>query len=329
MTSLTSAAELSKKALKLSPFLFAVFLLVVLIVLRFSPKKTPPPQIEKPIIKAVAQVKNSFDLTNVTIPTTKVDSMPTYNQNPSESLIPKAQEYAIKLNFENPPERITDIDLGEGLTYTKNGASLSVYKDSLTLAQSAEPTNLQQLNTQELEIRASQFLIDLGSSSDFSTARISYVKATAHDLIESDDPTNASYVKFYFSPKIATYPLLTSGYQNTILLDFKGNVLQLFLRNFAGATEGQESYPILDADEAKSELVTGQSFLINLSGPDNDFVQKEPILIKKIYLAYYLPSESRGNIQPVWVFEGESTNEQTLTKLTYIATAIRKQFFKP
>lgn len=60
------------------------------------------------------------------------------------------------------------------------------------------------------------------------------------------------------------------------------------------------TYPLKTVSQAWNELQDGGGFLAHLEGS-----QEEPIIVRKIYLAYYDSPEPQHYFQPIYVFEGD------------------------
>lgn len=70
--------------------------------------------------------------------------------------------------------------------------------------------------------------------------------------------------------------------------------------NFQAITDKFSSYPLKSIEEAFDELKNNKAFIAAYYGTSKE------ILLKNIYLAYYIGDEKQQYIQPIFVFEGKN-----------------------
>jgi len=62
------------------------------------------------------------------------------------------------------------------------------------------------------------------------------------------------------------------------------------------------TYPLKSPNIAWEELKTGKAYIANLGNNSN----QKPIIIRRIYLAYFDPDTAQNFLQPIFVFEGDN-----------------------
>lgn len=317
---LQKTSQIFTKVFWVLPFLLAASLLIILIFFQVSPKKTPPPKIAAPEITPPAQITSSFDLTGIeNIPSPP--KLPVYQIFSPEDLTQQAPNIAEKLNFNQTPENITDIDLGPGLSYSKNNTVLNVYRQAITYSGSSQTKETARLSVDDLKARAQQFLANLGQNTTFENTDPIYIRITEHDHITVGNPQQATYVKFSFNQKIENYPIVSSNIKNEISLDFFGNVLQ-FTQRSSPKTTVLDSYPVLSFDQAKNALFANKGVLLFINQPSDIFVKKLLLKINKAYIAYY-QDDASNTLLPVWIFGGENQSDNYIIPATYAVFAIK------
>ena len=335
MTTLNSLSETFKKFLWLIPFLILIIFFTLVLIIKSVPKKPSIPKIDKPNLSIAAQISSNFDVSNLEKPTDIPKELPVYNLSSMVSFLDKAQKISQNLGFTNPPEKTSDIDLGEGLTYTNdnpllinNHDILNIYPQSINLAKSALKNNSQKLSLEELKTKASAYLENTGIKIIPEALSTTYLKISQHDTIEVTDPNQATYVNFSFYPKLQQYPVVASGYKNNIGINFQGDVLSMTLRNFKAEPQNQQ-YPINSYDDALNLLQSGHATIINITEPENTISQNLDVSLQIAYLAYYPSQDNSNSVQPVWIFEGESKTTSGVVKTIYAIPAISSQYLKP
>ncbi len=160
-------------------------------------------------------------------------------------------------------------------------------------------------------------------------------------ITETKVPVEAQFSVVNLYPKIGEYSIFGPNPDNgtvTIMVrppegrsPFNYPVI---LGNFWDIdTNGDSTYPVISVTEAWKQVSSGQGVIANaMYKNDNPFnprstINVDRILIRSIYLAYYLTNDYQRYLQPIYVFEGSFiTNGSDGGKITLYYPAITANY---
>lgn len=138
--------------------------------------------------------------------------------------------------------------------------------------------------------------------------------------LQRDDITITSYdEEEYIYPIVGETP--TKGPITMIIssnTETKKNILDLDFNYFSIDQTDFGTYYLKPSQQAWAELQAGEGHIVQFDLPEEP--NYEVIDIKKVYLAYFDQSGKQDYLQPIWVFEGESTmrNREKVDYVAYI-----------
>lgn len=335
MATLTEAAYYTRRAIN-AGIIILVILLVTKVILditvstwrRIRPPPPPPPTVafgKLPAIKFPQSLASPSAELNFTLETIegKLPIIPSigtvfFTPNPLPNLLAltRAHELASRLGFGGEPQpesqtvyrwqnaqeplRVLRIDIVSGdfnINYDYS-ADLSLF------AEKNLPTSEQAI------AEAKNFLQNLGllsSSLMNGEAKVSYWRLVGNILIQTTSLSNADAVRVDLAREdILEMRLLPpNSPRELVYFIFSGNTqpskrfLEVSYKFWEIETDQSATYPLKTANFAWEELKSGGGFVAKLGEV------KGPVVIRKIYLAYYYSSEQQNFLQPIFVFEGD------------------------
>ncbi|MCL5095515.1 MAG: hypothetical protein M1575_02205 [Patescibacteria group bacterium] len=336
MTTLTETAYYTRKAINwglialVLLFIFKIFLDLTLTAWKkIHPPAPPPPTVsfgKLPALKFPAvesdpsSPKLNFKLETIDGKTPIASSTGTvfFMPKPSPNLLSlnRTQQFAQKMGFtaepqaENQnlyrwqdneiPQRILRVDIVNGnfkLSYDY-GSDLSVFTEKNL------PNQTKAMN------ETTNYLQNLGL---FSTPlekgenKVSYYQLMDNNLLPTTSLANADAVRIDLGREdLLGLKLLSVKYpQELINLIFSGSkqtkkrFLELNYIFWKIEEEQSATYPLKTSAQAWEELRNGGGFIVR---PPDD---KQNVIVRKIYLAYFYPEEYQNFLQPIFVFEGD------------------------
>ncbi len=228
----------------------------------------------------------------------------------------QANATARQLGFTSPAQKSTNNLLTyhkskTGETFTINPLTQNFnfsypFEHDQTIMSQPLPTNLDLLRQTAL-----RFLQNIASSHlDFiNPSNITFYKLTGNGVQPANSLSDSNLAQVSFERKnIGNYPLLPPSPQNpnvSVWVTGGGshNVVRARFIHFPIDREKFATYPLISAQQAWQKLKNNHYHLARLSPQFND---KQPIIIRKIFLAYLDPNYATEFLKPIYVFKGSS-----------------------
>jgi len=166
--------------------------------------------------------------------------------------------------------------------------ALSELKNLLSRAQ-LWPNDIDEAKTQSTFLRyqpAKNKLIAVSSLSEAQLIQINLFRANQNELPILPPHPNGANISFIISQNNELGKKIINGHYIHYPINY----------------DHWATYPLKSPNVAWEELKTGKAYVANLG---NNSKQK-PIIIRKIYLAYFDPDIAQNFLQPIFVFEGDN-----------------------
>ena len=222
----------------------------------------------------------------------------------------QAVTFGKKLGFleepvETTPTTLDFIDPTTNSTLIVNTATSNfrLKKNYTDLTTFAAPTIT---DTKDLIDLARKYFIELRVWNDLLTnAIVSYYSFDGINLSKLPDARNATVARVdFFTPIVGSYPAVTPKYlASDVYLVFNAerndivSVVEGAFEYFPADLTISATYPTISGQRAFDELEAGRGYIVNSN--------TNQATIRKVYLAYYQPSEHQDFLQLVWMFEGD------------------------
>ncbi len=292
---------------------------------RLYPTPPPPPtvlfgklpQIDIPSKKANAKITYSIDTLSGTFPVfpdrAKVYRILTLQ--PRLLALQKAQEKVGKLGFTESPQKISeniyqwneDIPPLRKLTLDIFSLNFKVSSDFLSDINRGKEENLP---TKEKALEESQsFLSSISYFSDIDSqkTKITLLGIDGGKLIQATSLSKAKIYRVdFFQNDIDHLPIMYPNppfsTMNTLVaeIESKSKVVEANLFHKSADTEIFATYPIINSKDAFEILKKNSSFIVS-----SDLLDTK-VVIKNIYLAYFLSETQQSYLMPIIVFEGNN-----------------------
>jgi hypothetical protein len=140
----------------------------------------------------------------------------------------------------------------------------------------------------------------------FVGSAVTYYAFDGTNLTKLPDARNATVARVdFFIPTVGPYPTATSKYsQSDVYLVFSADrsdilsVVEASFQYFPADINISATYPTISGQKAFEELQAGEGYIANSN--------TSQAVIRKVYLAYYLPPQHQDFLQLVWAFEGDN-----------------------
>lgn len=332
MTKLSTVANLLKNLAWVFAVLILILFLLFLIFFSFSVRKEKSVinPITQPVFESTITKINQLNTQELALPKDIPKTLPVFQIDASNNLLNIASTLAQKLGFKESPVKVTDINLGEGLIYSKKGSALGVFRNEISYQRITSAVLKGAFkDIDNLKKEALGFFSGLGLVGNFSEEpKVSYYRLVDEFSIQTHDLNEANLVKINFHYEVEGHEVISARREVSATFDKEGNLTKAVYYSF-NAGQAVNNYPIISSQEALQVLTTGRGSLIKVS-PQNELSPLPKALgqvnIKKTYLGYYLPSEDQGLIQPVWVFAGEGPIDDQRIEVVYAVPAISERF---
>lgn len=162
-----------------------------------------------------------------------------------------------------------------------------------------------------IENKAIDYLKNLGRyPAELAKGKINliylYYNQLTKDLSIEQNPNKANMVEVdFYRPDIDIFPIVSPSYfnsQNFLVIIFSGDeskVLKAQVKFFEKSEEEYGVYPVKTGQTAWEDLKTGKGIIVSLPKDKND------VVIKQMFFAYFDPDFYQDYLQPVYVFLGE------------------------
>lgn len=331
---LTYIANLVKKlAIPISVVLI-IGILVFLIFVRISGKEGELQLLRQTEIPTLNLSEDNivFDTTKLTSPDNIPHKLTVYGVRNSETSAFDIQSITNTLKFAGNPTEINDANQGKGVIYSNEEGVLLVYPQSIIYQKN---TPIASTNTQDpslLKEKAKNFLTGISlETGQLIQASVTYEIISGEHLRGTLDKNQAQFITFHFPQTISGLPIIGPLENNKIRFDAGGNVSELVYL-MQPQTQALGNYPIISLQDALKELNHGKGSLVNTEGEYEDtriYSQIDNAKLESAYPAYYLVTEDKSIVQPLWVFKGTSSVDTTTFDVTFAVPAIDPQFLIP
>lgn len=147
----------------------------------------------------------------------------------------------------------------------------------------------------------------LPATIDSETYKYSYLNFENNTLTETQNSPDIKAIRIdLFKKPIGETPVVMPGFNKSMIYaiytgnkDIKKRYIELHAQSFEPDLEASETYPIISSQEAYEQLQKGNGYVVSRGTPSN------PVIIRRVYLAYAEPFTYQPYLQPVFVFEGD------------------------
>ncbi len=334
MPNLTDTASVVKKIFLPIIIILLFFLLVFLIYFRFT--RTDGNQIltpiEKPKFEALPVSTTSLDTSQISLPQSTPKSLSVFKIVGTQDLQLNASSIAQKLSFAQQPSQLDDTNFGQSLFYSNNGASLFIYKNAISYTNTAQLQNKVEFSeVGELQSHAENLLASLGLLIySLDEPVVTFSKTQNGKIASAINFQEASTINFQNQYLLSNIPVIMPTSPISLTFNKQGGLIYLNYR-LLGETQMLFEYPIIQAQDALKILLAGGGSLVQIKEPEEVSIGELrgiAVVLKQAYLGYYLPTQTPENLQPVWVFEGETFAQEEKIPVSYVVPAIRPEFIK-
>lgn len=330
MANLNTISTTIKQFSWLIVVLILVIVFIFLIVIRFffaKPQTQKLPPINTMQIESLPASNSNvtFRTTNLNTPSNTPQSLPIYTISTEKNFLQNADIIAQKLNFTNSPQELNDINLKNGLAFSKEDGILTIYASKLGYQKVSKLKQPSSLDPEILLPKAVAFASNLGLGIDTSQPQITYSKFIGDSNYQTENIQEAQQIHFTFTYSKNNIKIMGDTYGVRITLDSSGEITTV-TANALDFVPQQTNYPVIEFAQALKILQSNQGKLIKIKGEREDIQTSKnlsAIDLENSYIAYYLPSISPQDLQPVWVFEGTAIVDQLPAEATYVVPAIK------
>src|SRR3990167_1292144 len=345
MADLTHTSQTIKKIGPLLLIFSIIAVLIGIIVYRLTrgPEIKPPAPISPPIINQNPNQKQprNFDFSDAQtehIP----ETLPIYSIAPYSITETTATTLASNLGFQGNPSSVKENTLdGSEFNWNLDGSRLTISQTNIEYRNSNDQSQNQatatELSLDQLQEQINTFIRKIGLlGEDLKFQKTEFpiisegLRTTANSFEE------AQIVEFSYTKSLPSLPLVdnspATGF-TTVRITKKGKIIYLSSRFFDKFSEAS-TYKLKTAEEAEKEVQNGggkiiQALLLNESRQPvisyEHAMNIEKAYIKRISLAYFLPSDIKDTVQPVFVFEGIfKTNKNENGRIVIYLPAIKQ-----
>lgn len=334
---LTNTSIIIKKNTGVILFVSSVMIFTYLIINRFidKPPVEQPQTLNYPQITSLPIQVNKFttqDSRSEKIP----NKLKVYSTTPSVDFF--ADTKSLQNKFGVPDNETVSEGLNKKkLVLTSNASGiLSIQEEFLSYQKIlTTPSNSQaSFNEQEFAGKASSYLSSLGLSielpQDYSTT---YIHFEGEDYYEDKTEAGSSWVKFKYSYTTEGLKILTPTNETAVSINRSGEIMKAEIYPpKVRRTLGE--YPTIQLDKAFEQLEQGKGIPVGIEGKgvlyigDSRFRSINTGQITNTYPAYYSSATSDSE-HPVWVFETQTTINNTPTTINFMVFAIDPKFYNP
>ena len=328
---LTAISQFIKKYTGMILASAVIITLVFAITIIYQNKKTSQLPLLKPPQLALFSIKiKSLDTQNLKEPKNIIYLLPTYASELNSDFLKESPALASKLGISKNPIQTKDVNLGQGNLYSDQNSVLSVYKNSISYQKlNLKPQKGKFDKDQAAEI-AKKYLSSLGLDTSFLNLAGSTLETIVGDnIVETQDPNQADQINLNFSYALSEVPIITNSLPTNASVDISGQVTSFNFRPL-GNPKPLNKYPLIKYDEVIQHLQSGKGSVILIEGLGSYASQLSSIDKVTVYnprLAYFIPQDLSAPIQPVWVFDGQATVNNSQIYLTLALPAIQEKFF--
>jgi hypothetical protein len=329
---LTNVAAFIKKYTGVIAALIVIPTLLVAIILIYKNRlESQLPLLNQPALALFSPKIEGINTQDLKGPQDPLSRLPVYKVDQNIDFLKDSQSLAQKLGISTPPIPTNDINLGKGNIYADKDNVISIYKNSV----SYQKLNLKPQNGNfEKEKAASiaeKYLAGLGFNTDNLLVTGSSLQTfVGYNILETPDPQKADLITLDFGYALSGIQTISSQSAINASVDISGQVTSFNFRGL-GSTQKLDTYSLISFKEAIQTLTSGKGMVIameGLGGYASQLGSLNQINMTSANLAYYLPVNTMAPIQPIWVFDGQTTVKNSVVKIKVAIPAIQEKFFK-
>ncbi len=330
--SLTAVARFIKKYTGVLIALVVIpTLLVVIIVIYKNRIDSQLPILNEPTLALFSPKIEGINTQNLKEPQNLPTRLPVYSINQNADYLKNNGPLASKFGFTKSPIQTNDANLGQGYIYVDENNVLSIYKNSVAyqkLNLKPQPGNFDKNKAAEI---AKSYLLNLGLDTSTLAVTGSTLESIEGDyILETLDPQKASFIKLDFGYTLSGIRTVASQLVINASVDIYEQITAFNFRAL-GDTQPLDKYPLTTYKDAIQALTGGKGKVISmegLGGYASQLTDLQKVDATDVYLAYFLPANPQEPLQPVWVFEGQTTVKNSTAKIKIAIPAIQERFFK-
>lgn len=299
-----------------------IIILIGAIVFRFTrkPEGPPPTRLESPIIRQDSEQTQpkSFDFSGMEAPDLPKE-LPVYNIQPYNITETGATTLASNLGFSGTPSSVRENTLdGKEFSFSQDDLRLTLSQTSVEYRDlgSQVPTAEGALSFEQLKEKVDSFIDKIAILGEIELQNTQFQIVSEDHGRYTENFQEAQVVEFSFDKKLSGIPIVNNypgSALTSVAITRNGEVSRLFSR-FFDKFIGQDTYELQTINEAMAQLEAGQGKIIQVRITNDEqppsfeeYEYPEDIntaKIEKAFLAYFLPSDIKETVQPIFVFEG-------------------------
>ena len=337
MTSLTQSTQIVKNFAGVVLASLVIIILIAVIFLNFSKSKnTPtigtvipsPPAIYQDPSQKEPQVINLSQTSTPAIPT----ELPVYMAQTYNLTDKNYADLALSFGINNPPflieEKTTE---GKQINWMQNKIYLTASQNSLRFENQNQNKEELSLSEDQLKQKAFDFIQKIPVlDKDLTLRKTNYLSLQTRVYASAASYNDAQVLEFIYDKKLSGYPLYNDSPDTsyvTLRITKGGNVTFLSTKLIQGFTK-LNSYKLIAKDVAIKDIKNGQGKIVQTLIPDQNGQALEEfrarpqslnlVDINSLTIAYFLPNDISEPIQPIFVAEGQSQNNQSEVGKVYI-----------
>ncbi len=329
---LTTVSQFIKKYTgTITASIVILLLLMTIIVIYKNRIDSQLPILSEPSLALFSPKIEGINTQNLKEPQNLPTRLPVYSINQNADYLKNNGPLASKFGFTKPPIQTNDANLGQGYIYVDENNVLSIYKNSVAyqkLNLKSQPGNFDKNKAAEI---AKSYLLNLGLDTSTLAVTGSTLESIEEDyILETLDPQKASFIKLDFGYTLSGIRTVASQLVINASVDIYEQITAFNFRAL-GDTQPLDKYPLTTYKDALQTLSSGKGNVIaieGLGGFASQLTGLQKVDTTNVYLAYFLPTNPQEPLQPVWVFEGQTTVKNSIIKVKIALPAIQERFFK-
>lgn len=329
---LTAVAQFIKKYTGPIVALIVIPTLLVAIILIYKNQiESRLPLLKKPTLSQFSPKIQKINIQDLKQPQNLPGRLPVYKVGQNTDFLKNSQSLAQKLGINTPPIQTNDINLGKGSIFADKDNVISIYKNSVSYQKLNLKPQKGNFNKENAANIAKKYLTNLGFNTDNLSVTGSALETIEGDnILETQDPQNADLIKLDFGYTISGIQTISSQFIINASVDISGQITSFNFRGL-GETQKLNTYPLISFKDVVQALTSGKGAVITMEGFGGYASQLgnlDQINVTSANLTYYLPVNPQDPIQPIWVFDGQTTVKNSFIKIKIAIPAIQEKFFK-
>lgn len=327
MATLSKVASRTKSVSKWIGVLILILIVIKIggiIKERIFPTPQPPPTVAFGKLPAVNFPNNtvkrnfsySIDTLTGILPSFS-DRIPVYkikSTKPDLLAFEKIKNMVSNLGFNSQSAAVSqDTYQWQDSDFLSRKIAINIFTSDFTLTSSflstpnTKPFNIDKNSALETAKTFLENMSLLPNDIDDTKTKVTFFYKKNYALVSTNDPSNTTDAKVdFFQSDVNKLPIYyPHPFTSTMnfVIENTEDKLEVVAANFVHqkiSTNESATYPIKTADQAFSQLKSGKAYIVFYSGNANN------ILIKDVFLAYYIEEKRQDYLTPIVVFQGDN-----------------------